>query len=106
MGHEIVQAVYRAKPGKADALAALVAKHEPALRAAGLVTDRPFVVMRSPEDGTLIEIFEWASREAAGTAHGHEVIGPLWESMAKVADFLTLADVPEATRPFAHFQPF
>ena len=105
MGHEIVQAVYRAKAGKQEALEALVAQHEPALREAGLVTDRPFARMRSAVDGTIVEVFEWSSRQAACDAHAHETIGPLWEAMAAVADFLTLADLAEATKPFPHFQP-
>ncbi len=105
MGQEIVQAVYRAKPGKVDELVALIEKHEPALRASGLVTERPFTVMRSRDGSTFIEVFEWVSSEAAHDAHTNEHVGPIWGAMAEVAEFLTLADLPEATSPFPHFTP-
>ena len=105
MGAEIVQAVYRAKPGKVDELVALIEKHEPALRAEGLVSDRPFTVLRSGDGRTFIEVFEWATSEAAHTAHENATIGPLWGAMAEVADFMTLADVAEATKQFPHFTP-
>ena len=105
MSHEIVQAVYRAKPGKEADLAALIDEHGPALRAEGLVTDRPFVVMRSRDGRTFVEVFEWVSRQAACDAHGNERIGALWGRMGEVAEFLTLADLAEATQTFPHFTP-
>lgn len=106
MGVEIVQAVYRAKPGKIDELKALIDKHEPALRASGLVTERPFTIMVSSDGATFIEVFEWTSMQAANDAHDDERVGPIWGAMAEVADFLTLADLEEATRRFPHFAPY
>jgi hypothetical protein len=105
MGAQIVTAMYRPKPGKAEELEALVRRHQPALRAAGLVTERPTILMRSAADGTFVEIFEWASGEAARSAHEDEAVGALWTAMEAVADFVTLADLPEATRRFPHFTP-
>jgi hypothetical protein len=104
MGPEIVIAVYRPHEGRAADLDALVARHVPALREQGLVTDRPAISMRA-SDGTVVEVFEWTSREAAARAHEDEVVGPLWASMGAVADFLTPADLPEATHRFPHFAP-
>jgi len=105
MPNEMVIAVYRAKPGKEEDLAKLIEGHVPLLRDRGLATDREAVVMRSPKDGTFLEIFEWNTSDSAHAAHLDEKIGPLWEQMGEVADFLTLADVPEATARFAHFTP-
>lgn len=105
MNGEIVIAVYRAKPGKAEALGALLDRHQPVLRAAGLVSDRPPVVMRSPKDGTFLEVFEWASAAAAAKAHEQPAVAAIWNEMAAVSDFLTLADVPESTDRFPHFTP-
>ena len=51
-------ACYRPKPGCEEELLELVRNHLPPLRAEGLVTDRPSIVMRTA-DGTVIEIFEW-----------------------------------------------
>jgi hypothetical protein len=49
----IVIVGYRPKPGKAEELRALAAEHVPILRAEGLVTDRPAVLMEA-RDGTLV----------------------------------------------------
>lgn len=103
MGTEICQAVYRAKPDKDDELAALIARHVPILQAEGLASDRAPIVMRSKKDGTFIEVFEWATEGAANQAHANPEVEKIWGAMAEVADFLTLADVPEATDRFAHF---
>ena len=102
---QIVTAVYRPHPGKEDTLAALIEKHYPLLRAEGLATERAPVVMRSQTDGTFIEVFEWINGGAAGVAHENPAVSALWEAMAEVADFLTLADLPEAATRFPHFRP-
>ncbi len=104
MGTEFVIAIYRPKAGKAAELDALIEKHLPVLRAEGLATEREAVVMRSA-DGTVLEVFEWADAAAAGKAHENAAVGAIWGAMAEVADFMTLADLKEATRPFPHFQP-
>ena len=104
MPAEIVFAAYRPKPGKGEALLALVRRHQPALRAAGLVTDRPVVVVRA-EDGTLIEVFEWTSAEAARRAHDLPEVRAIWGPMEEVAEFATLASLAEAQHPFPHFTP-
>ncbi len=105
MGAEIVAAVYRAKPGKEDELAALLEKHVPVLRAQGLATDRAPIVMRSPKDGTFIEIFEWDTAGSAQAAHENPAVAEIWNAMGEIADFLTLSDLPEAQLRFAHFLP-
>ncbi|MGE0191894.1 MAG: hypothetical protein AB7T63_07595 [Planctomycetota bacterium] len=104
MGSEIVIAIYRPRRGREAALDALVARHRPALVAAGLVTDRPFVLARS-SDGAILEIFEWKDADAAQKAHEHPVVGALWNEMGEVADFPPLADLAESTRRFPHFRP-
>lgn len=105
MATEICIAIYRPKPGKDEQLARLIEGHVPLLQAEGLATDRAPIVMRSSKDGTFLEVFEWAHAGAAGEAHEHAKIGPLWEAMGEVGDFLTLADVPEAAGQFPHFLP-
>ncbi len=105
MATEICQAVYRAKPGKDEELAALIQRHVPVLRAEGLATERASIVMRSPRDGTFIEIFEWSRPDEAHAAHTNPKVAEIWNAMEEVAEFLTLADVPEATVRFAHFEP-
>jgi len=105
MAHEFCIALYRPKAGKSDELAALIAGHVPLLRSEGLATDREAIVMRSPKDGTFLEIFEWVAPDSAHAAHTNEKVGPLWGQMGEIADFVTLSDVPEAGVPFPHFTP-
>lgn len=101
--NEIVIALYKPHAGQDAALRALVESHVPALRRAGLITERPSVLMRS-SDGTFVEIFEWVPG-GAERAHAHPEIGPLWGAMSEVADFTSLADLPEARGRFPHFTP-
>ena len=105
MASELCIALYRPKPGKADELAVLIAGHVPLLRSAGLATDREAVLMRSPKDGTFLEVFEWVASDSADHAHTNEKVGPLWSQMGEIAEFVTLADLPESTGPFPHFTP-
>ena len=103
MANEICIAIYRAKPGKEEALVDLIQGHVPLLQAEGLATDRAAIVMRSKSEGTFLEVFEWAAEDAAEKAHTHPKVGPYWGQMAEVANFMTLADLPEATSMFPHF---
>ncbi|MFI5158631.1 MAG: hypothetical protein ACHQF4_07175, partial [Sphingobacteriales bacterium] len=56
----IVIACYKPKPGKGEALKALMKTHLPRLKKEGLVTDRESIMMEAT-DGTIIEVFEWLS---------------------------------------------
>ncbi|MDJ0976437.1 MAG: hypothetical protein QNJ98_18400 [Planctomycetota bacterium] len=105
MAREIVTAIYKPKKDQGAALEALLKEHVPTLRRQGLATDRPSLVMRSHIDGSIMEVFEWASHEAAAKAHSDPEVGKLWEAMGEVARFLTPAELMESTRTFPHFQP-
>ena len=100
---EAVIALYRPKPGGDDALRALVARHVAVLREQGLVTDRPVTWLRSTQDGTWLEIFEWRSGEAAQQAHENASVQAIWGAMQEVAEFISLSALAEADRPFPHF---
>lgn len=100
---EVVIAVYRPRPGGEARLRELIAEHVPALRRLGLITDRPVLLLRG-EDAYL-EIFEWVSAEAARKAHDAPEVARVWNAMAEVADFPSLADLPEAGGRFPHFAP-
>ncbi len=104
-GPEVVIAAYRPKPGGEARLRDLVARHGEVLRREGLVTARPFVLVRAPSDGTLIEVFEWATADASGRAHHLPAVSELWGAMAEVADFPAPATIPEMGARFPHFLP-
>ena len=105
MPGEIVTALYRPRPGKEGALRALLKRHVATLRAEGLATRRPVVLMRSRADRTYVEVFEWATAESAGEAHVNPRVAEIWKGMGEVCDMLTLADLKEATERFPHFEP-
>lgn len=85
----------------------LVAKHGPALRQLGLVTDEPTRVYVGSEkhiDGPLvIEVFQWAGPDAAARAHTHPEVSEVWEAMGPLCgeragrppfEFPNLREVP------------
>jgi hypothetical protein len=100
----IVIACYRPKAGQQDALRSLIRDHVSTLRGIGLVTDRAPVTMEAA-DGTILEVFEWASVEAIETAHGHPVVLKMWERFEAVCDYVPLAQVPEASQMFSNYTP-
>jgi hypothetical protein len=97
-------ACYKPHPGCEEALLALVRNHLPPLRAEGLVTERPSIVMRTA-DGTIIEIFEWVSAEAIAAAHQNPVVLELWRRFEAVCSYQIPASLPEFQNMFAHFEP-
>lgn len=99
---QLVISAYRPKAGQAEALLALVRRHYPTLRAEGLVTERPAYVGRAA-DGTVVEVFEWTSPSAADEAHRNAAVGEIWGAMDAAAEFVPLAQLPEAARPFSNF---
>jgi hypothetical protein len=98
----VVLAMYRPKAGREEELRALVARHVPTLREVGLATERPVLLLQA-SDGTYVEVFEWFPG-GAEAAHSHPRVAELWNAMGEVADFASLAELPEAGRPFPHFR--
>ncbi len=94
MGRFVIVA-YRPKPGQERTLDALVAKHLSVLAQEGLVSGRPASVMRA-EDGTIVEVFEWASADAIERAHTNAAVGALWGEFAAACDYVPLASLAEA----------
>ena len=100
----IVIACYRPKPGQDEALRALIRDHVATLRSIGLVTNRAPITMEAA-DGTIVEVFEWASAGAIETAHGHPTVLAMWDRYAQVCDYVPIAQVPEAAQLFPDFTP-
>lgn len=110
MAGQVVMALYRPherdpETGRSAALEAILAEHVPALRREGLASARPVLLLQSPADGTYVEIFEWLSAEAAEAAHRNATVIALWERIGAVARIRSLADLPDALRPFPQFRP-
>jgi hypothetical protein len=88
---------YLPVPGKEAELLALVKKHEPALRAVGLVTDEPFRVWKAMDVRknrvSFIEYFQWKDGTSSDTAHQLPEIMAVWEPMGPVLEELTICEV-------------
>ena len=97
-------ACYKPKPGCEAALLELVRNHLQPLRAERLVAERPSIVMRTA-DGTIVEIFEWVSKEAIAGAHKNPVVLDLWKRFEAVCSYETPSNLPEFQNLFGHFEP-
>jgi quinol monooxygenase YgiN len=100
----IAMALYRPHPGKEEELREILQSHIPTLRAEGLITKREPIIMQA-EDGTIIEIFEWQSREAKDKAHNSPNVMSIWNKISSVAEVVSLSTLKEAERPFPNFNP-
>ena len=101
----IVIACDRPKPGKLDALRALMADHLPILRSQDLVTDRESIIMEA-EDGTIVEVFEWKSQEAIEAAHSNPTVVEMWQRYEEACEYVPVGTVKEANELFSTFTPF
>jgi quinol monooxygenase YgiN len=100
----IVIACYRPKAGQAEALRRLVLEHVATLRSLGLVSNRAPITMEA-KDGTVVEVFEWASAEAIQAAHGHPAVQRMWGEYGQVCDYIPVSQVPEAAQLFSDYTP-
>jgi hypothetical protein len=103
MGVMVIVA-YRPKAGKEAMLLDLTKEHAPILRRLGLVTDRPAYAMRAL-NGTIIEVFEWKSKEAIEAAHTNPDVLKMWERYAEACEYTPLINVKECSDLFAGFEP-
>lgn len=102
---EIVIAVYRPKAKRESDLLACVRSHVATLRNRNLATSREPIVARSRVDGSVIEVFEWKSADAAALAHDDPAVQEIWNRISECAEYSTLASLDESRNPFPHFDP-
>lgn len=99
----ITFAIYRPKPGKEKQLLQLVEEHLPILKNQDLITDRKPMVMQA-KDKSIIEIFEWKSREAIDQAHSNPEVQKLWNRFGEVCDFESPKNIAEFADMFSEFE--
>jgi quinol monooxygenase YgiN len=104
MTGQIVIAVYRPHAGKEQKLLDLVRDHVPRLRRIQLVTDRAPIIMRAA-NGTVLEVFEWASTEAIERAHQHPAVQAMWVEFEAVCGYEPLSSLEESNELFPNFMP-
>lgn len=100
----IVIVAYRPRPGKRQALRRLMFDHVAILRSQGLVTDRLPITMEA-QDGTIVEVFEWKSKEAIESAYANAAVVEMWNAFSEVCDYVPVGQVPEAAQVFSEFTP-
>jgi hypothetical protein len=98
-----VMAVYRPKTGREAELDEEVRQHVAILRRLDLATDSSSLILRAA-DGTIVECFEWASRDAIDAAHSHPEVPSMWDRFGACCDYGTLAELPNASDMFAEFE--
>ncbi|MET0343098.1 MAG: hypothetical protein ABW252_18970 [Polyangiales bacterium] len=88
---------YVPKAGQEVELLALVRKHEPALRAAGLVTSEPFRVWKAYDvrkaRTSYIEHFQWKDGVASDRAHETPGVMAVWGAMGPILEEMTICEV-------------
>ncbi len=99
-----VIACYRPRPGQDAALRALVRSHVPTLQRLGLATGRAPLAMQAA-DGTVVEVFEWASAGAIEAAHTHPEVQAMWAAFGAACEYVRLSQLAEAQGLFAEFSP-
>ncbi|NND82835.1 MAG: hypothetical protein HKN50_10445 [Gammaproteobacteria bacterium] len=104
MSGRLVIVAFKPNEGMEDRLERLVLKHVPLLRELELVTEREPVIMRC-EDGTVVEVFEWASPQAVEKAHENAAVRSLWDQYAELCEYIPIGHVKQCREMFADFTP-
>jgi hypothetical protein len=100
----MVIACYRARAGHSAKLLDLVTEHATMLRSLGFITDRDTYLMEA-DDGTLVEVFEWASVEAKRAAHEHPEVVAMWDRFEELSESVPISYLPEADEVHPNFMP-
>jgi hypothetical protein len=95
---------YKPKPGKEEALKEVMKIHLPTLKQEKLVRDKESYIMEAG-DGTIIEVFEWLSKEAIEKAHSNPAVLEMWGKYAEVCDYIPVGNVAEIDILFSGFKP-
>jgi hypothetical protein len=102
---KIVIGTYKPKPGKEAVLDRLVQNHVKVLRNQGFATLREPMIMKAG-DGTVIEIFEWVSKNAIEEAKQNKDVIEYWKQYTDVCDIIPISQIMESTISHSEFTPF
>ncbi|MFD2589178.1 hypothetical protein ACFSQJ_19800 [Croceitalea marina] len=98
----IVIVAYKPFLDKEDDLKNLMNSHWDILHAEGLVTDRKSIICEA-EEGIIVEIFGWKSKEAIELAHSNKSVQNMWEEYSKVCEYIPISNVKESKNLFSEF---
>jgi hypothetical protein len=100
----VIISCYKPKAGKSKALHKLMETHLEILAKEGLVTDRKSILCQA-KDETILEVFEWKSREHLASAHENPAVQKMWAEYAEVCDYIPVSDLDEVSDLFSGFTP-
>jgi hypothetical protein len=90
---------YYPKKGKEKELLALVQKHFPVLKKAGLVGDLPVKIWKATDirkgGVCFVELFQWKDETSSDVAHQTPEVMAIWEPMGEVLETLTICKAEE-----------
>ncbi len=100
-----VLVTYRPKKGKEARFLALLRRHWPALRRAGLAAPTPPRVWRARDKRTgrrhFVETFAWKDGRVSGRAHSDPLVLAVWEPLMPLLESMEIAVVEELRLPSA-----
>lgn len=87
-GGLVVVCTYRVRSGEESKFKRLLGRHVPTLRRLGLITDSHTQALRRVDsaDPEYVEVFEWASADAATRASEVPDVIAIWEPMAAMCE--------------------
>ena len=94
---------YLPKAGQDAALLELVRSHVPLLCSLGLAAEQAPYIMRAG-DGSLVEVFSWASVAAIERAHELPEVLAMWKRFGELCRIEAIGRLPEASKMFAEFE--
>lgn len=100
----IVISSYKPKPGKDAELLEAVRTHVPILRELGMATERKVIAMKA-KNGTILEVFEWVSKQAINDAHNHPRVHKMWAEFEACCEYEIPGNIEEAKSLFPEFEP-
>lgn len=106
MSGEYVICIYRPKTRSDPAFRKALEEHLDVLDRGGYLASRQHLVMQSEKDGSVLELLEWKTSDAAGKAHDDPSVMAIWGRLSDFADILSLTDLAEAGETFPHFRPY
>jgi hypothetical protein len=91
---------YTPKKGKEKAFLALINKHYPAVKKAGLATAQKPIAWRGKDKKGktfFMEIFQWKSVKALSSAHNLPDVMKVWEPMGSLSEKMVFEEVDPLT---------
>lgn len=105
-----VLAVYKFKADTSDAeIHDLLRRHRAALVRGRFTTERlPYVLRSFADRSVFVEVFDWKSEADPARAHADPLVRAVWDEFSSKCETVGMAlkDLPEAARPFCHFEAF